>query len=467
MGGDWHEVALGDLFKVKHGFAFKGEFFTDEPQPEVMVTPGNFAIGGGFQDDKRKYYRGPVPTDYVLRPGQIVVTMTDLSKQSDTLGFAARVPSDTNVWLHNQRVGLLVFNPSAEADARFVEYLLRSHEYRAWVVGSATGTTVKHTSPSRIEGFRTRVPPSDQQRAIAHILGTLDDKIELNRRRNQILEAMAHALFKDWFIDFGPVRRNAAKAQNQPSPGLRPPSPRGRGFENTAHEPLPSPPGRGAGGEGVIEGQTFDHLFPDRLDDEGKPEGWEFRPIYDFANVVYGAPFASKQFNTTGAGVPLIRIRDLVSQEPGVWTEQIHPKGHLIEPGDIVVGMDGEFRLHIWKGQPAWLNQRVSHFEPLPGIPSSFLAEALIEPLAFFERGKVGTTVIHLGKGDIDTFRAIHPGDRALEAFAHVAEPWIAETVRNALESKTLAQLRDTLLPKLISGELRIKDAEQFVEAAQ
>ncbi|HBQ07760.1 MAG TPA: restriction endonuclease subunit S, partial [Halomonas sp.] len=166
---------LGDLFKVKHGFAFKGEFFTDQQQSEILVTPGNFAIGGGFQDEKRKYYRGPVPTDYVLQPGQIVVTMTDLSKQSDTLGFAARVPNDANVWLHNQRVGLLVFNPSAEADARFVEYLLRSHEYRAWVIGSATGTTVKHTSPSRIEAFRTLVPPPSEQRAIAHILGTLDD----------------------------------------------------------------------------------------------------------------------------------------------------------------------------------------------------------------------------------------------------------------------------------------------------
>jgi len=207
-------------------------------------------------------------------------------------------------------------------------------------------------------------------------------------------------------------------------------------------------------------------LFPDRLDEEGKPEGWEFRSVYDFANVVYGAPFASKQFNTAGAGTPLIRIRDLASHEPGVWTEQIHPKGHLIDPGDIVVGMDGEFRLHVWKGQPAWLNQRVCHFEPLPGVPSSFLTEALVEPLAFFERGKVGTTVIHLGKSDIDTFRLLHPGDSVLKAFGHLAEPWLAAIVRNALESRTLAQLRDTLLPKLISGELRIADAEKFVERA-
>src|SRR5205809_317829 len=109
MANDWLPVSLGDLFKVKHGFAFKGEYFTDEPQETILVTPGNFSIGGGFQDEKRKYYSGPVPGDYVLKPGQVVVTMTDLSKESDTLGYAARIPDDSTVWLHNQRVGLLEF----------------------------------------------------------------------------------------------------------------------------------------------------------------------------------------------------------------------------------------------------------------------------------------------------------------------------------------------------------------------
>src|SRR5690554_1923662 len=272
MAGEWRDVALGDLFKVKHGFAFKGEFFTDQQQSEILVTPGNFAIGGGFQDEKRKYYRGPVPTDYVLQPGQIVVTMTDLSKQSDTLGFAARIPNDANVWLHNQRIGLLVFNPSAEADARFVEYLLRSHEYRAWVIGSATGTTVKHTSPSRIEAFRTLVPPPTEQRAIAHILGTLDDKIELNRRRNQTLEAMARTLFKDWFVDFGPVR---AKME---------------------------------GREPYLPAELW-QLFPDRLDDEGKPEGWSYAGLSALASIISKGTTPSKA--ALGASLQSKEIRFL------------------------------------------------------------------------------------------------------------------------------------------------------------
>src|SRR5690554_5364365 len=334
MAGEWRDVALGDLFKVKHGFAFKGEFFTDQQQSEILVTPGNFAIGGGFQDEKRKYYRGPVPTDYVLQPGQIVVTMTDLSKQSDTLGFAARIPNDANVWLHNQRVGLLVFNPSAEADARFVEYLLRSHEYRAWVIGSATGTTVKHTSPSRIEAFRTLVPPPTEQRAIAHILGTLDDKIELNRRRNQTLEAMARALFKDWFVDFGPVR---AKME--------------------ARDPyLPA---------------DLWQLFPDRLDDEGKPEGWVQQRVGDIGAIICGKTPPTKNAEYYGDDVPFITIPEM---HGNIFATDVKKRlSHLgaqsqqkktLPPGSICVSCIATLGLVVITTEPSQTNQQINSVIP-------------------------------------------------------------------------------------------------------
>ena len=85
--------SLGDYVRVKHGFAFKGEYFTDDPTPDVLVTPGNFAIGGGFQDEKLKYYAGPVPDEYVFEEGDLVITMTDLSKAGDTLGYPALIGS--------------------------------------------------------------------------------------------------------------------------------------------------------------------------------------------------------------------------------------------------------------------------------------------------------------------------------------------------------------------------------------
>ena len=184
MDSEWKSTSLGEVFEVKHGFAFKGEYFSDKPTKKLLLTPGNFSTSGGFQNTKPKYYDGPIPQDYILSPGQIVVTMTDLSKESDTLGFAAIIPDDEFTWLHNQRTGLLEFKEDAEVDPIFISYYLRKHEYRSWIIGSATGTTVKHTSPKRISSFKCKLPNIKEQQAISKTLSSLDDKIELNRQTN-------------------------------------------------------------------------------------------------------------------------------------------------------------------------------------------------------------------------------------------------------------------------------------------
>ena len=211
VGGEWQETTLGDLIDIRHGFAFKGHFIHDEPRGDVLLTPGNFAMGGGFKGDKFKYFNGLVPEGFVLRKGDLLVTMTDLSKQSDTLGYPVFIPActDGRRYLHNQRLGKISLKEIASTDVRYIYYVMCGAEYRDEVLASATGTTVKHTSPDRIKRFRFRVPPLAEQRVIAHILGTLDDKIELNRRMNQTLEEMARALFKSWFVDFDPVRAKA------------------------------------------------------------------------------------------------------------------------------------------------------------------------------------------------------------------------------------------------------------------
>ena len=116
----WEKTTLGNYIKLKHGFAFRGEHFAENATPDVLITPGNFSIGGGFQDDKLKYYAGPVPDDYILQEGDLVVTMTDLSKAGDTLGYPALIPmSPGRRYLHNQRIGLVEIKENAEADKNF------------------------------------------------------------------------------------------------------------------------------------------------------------------------------------------------------------------------------------------------------------------------------------------------------------------------------------------------------------
>ncbi|HET6387433.1 MAG TPA: restriction endonuclease subunit S [Armatimonadota bacterium] len=206
MNSKWSRYSLRDLIEIQHGFAFKGEYFCDDPEADRLITPGNFRIGGGFQHGPRKCYRGPVPEEFVLRAGDLVVTMTDLSKNSDTLGYPAIIPAtDCHRYLHNQRVGKVTLTEGDSIDKRFLYFVMCSQPYRQEILASATGTAVKHTAPQRILAFDTLLPPIAEQRAIACILGSLDDKIELNRRLNHTLEQMARAIFKSWFVDFDPV----------------------------------------------------------------------------------------------------------------------------------------------------------------------------------------------------------------------------------------------------------------------
>ncbi|MFN7912445.1 MAG: restriction endonuclease subunit S [Bacteroidota bacterium] len=194
---------LSDLINVKHGFAFKGEYFSDEPTNDILLSPGNFKIGGGFKSDKFKYYNGEFPKDYILKEGDILITMTDLSKAGDTLGYSAKIPPHNGInYLHNQRLGLVQFK-NDEIDPDFLYWILRTQPYQYYIVGSATGSTVKHTSPTRICSYEFEAPiDKKKQQEIAQILTSLDDKIELNLQMNQTLEAMAQALFKEWFVNF-------------------------------------------------------------------------------------------------------------------------------------------------------------------------------------------------------------------------------------------------------------------------
>jgi len=156
----WRKEPLSSLVNVVHGYAFAGEHFVDEPSSRVLMTPGNFRIGGGIKVDKLKYYSddGPLELSHVLSPMDLTVTMTDLSKTCDTLGFPAFVPNLGGLaFLHNQRVGKVV--PTGAFFPKFFLYcLLCDPAYRHHVVGAATGTSVKHTAPTRIVSYSPLLP---------------------------------------------------------------------------------------------------------------------------------------------------------------------------------------------------------------------------------------------------------------------------------------------------------------------
>lgn len=178
----------------------------------------------------------------------------------------------------------------------------------------------------------------------------------------------------------------------------------------------------------------------------------------------FGLPFSSKEFRAEGQGLPLMRIRDLKTFTPQVWTTERLAGDIVVGPGDVVAGMDAEFRLAFWLGKPALLNQRVFRGRSLvAGGSRSFVREVLAGPLAEIERHKTGTTVIHLNKRDLELSSVVVPTSEAVHRFEASADPLRIRIVSATQESAALAELRDALLPGLMSGEILVRDAETIV----
>ncbi len=174
-----NKAPLSDFIGIKHGYAFKGKYIQSIDNNIVLVTPGNFRIGGGFQENKCKYFSADYSEDYILQPGNLIVTMTDLSKEADTLGYGAIVPDNPHrIYLHNQRIGLVeIFNDMLSKD--YIYWYMRSYKYHNFIVGSASGSTVKHTSPKRI--LEQRIPiPSEKDKEKLDVLIHLDSLISFN-----------------------------------------------------------------------------------------------------------------------------------------------------------------------------------------------------------------------------------------------------------------------------------------------
>jgi type I restriction enzyme S subunit len=197
----WRSVTLGGLIDIKHGFAFKGQYFTDSGK-YVLLTPGNCHERGGLKlkGEKEKYYVGEVPENYLLSKGDLLVVMTDLVNSAPILGGSFFIPKDDK-YLHNQRLGLVQNIDETRIHKKFLYYLLNTNDYRGQVRGSASGATVRHTSPDRIKRCKVYIPDAiREQDRIASILSAYDDLIENNRRRIQLLEQAARLLYKEWFV---------------------------------------------------------------------------------------------------------------------------------------------------------------------------------------------------------------------------------------------------------------------------
>jgi type I restriction enzyme S subunit len=297
--------------------------------------------------------------------------------------------------------------------------------------------------PKLTQGNMNRIPlltpPLTEQRAIAHILGTLDDKIELNRWMSETLEAMARALFKSWFVDFDPVR---AKAEDR-DPGLS--------------KPLAD-------------------LFPARLVDSelGEiPEGWEVKPIGDLAEVVGGSTPRTERAeyweggthywvtpkDLSGLSTPVLLDTERKLTDAGL----AQVSSGLLPRGTVLLSSRAPIGYLAIAEVPVAVNQGFIAMKPRPDTSNLFLLRwASIAHDEIVSHAN-GSTFLEISKSSFRPIRTVAPSAPIMKAFDRMSRPLYLKVVEHERETRTLVALRDTLLPKLLSGELRIRDTERFV----
>lgn len=371
------------------------------------------------------YYGASGIVDYVdkyLFDGEYLLIAEDgenLRTRNTPVAFMAT----GKFWVNNHAH---IVRGNDQADTRFLMYALAITDISGYLTGS--------TMPKLTQGSMNRIPviapPLREQQAIACILGALDDKIELNRRRNRTLEAMARAIFQSWFVDFDPVK---AKAAGRTPPGLSP---------------------------------ELAALFPDRFEDSPLgpiPAGWRVGTVGDNFRITMGQSPPGETYNESGEGIPFYQGRtDFGFRFP---TRRVYCTAptRLAEPGDTLVSVRAPVgdvniaieRCAVGRGVAAVRHVRGSRsltYQAMHNLGNHF---------STFEAE--GTVFGSINKKDFAKLPFIKSTDAILDAFETIVAPIDDQVEVLEHENATLAALRDTLLPKLISGELRVPDAERIV----
>ena len=431
MAGEWSHKRIGDFADVKGGKRLpNGEPLLDLPTAHPYIRLVDI-VDHRINAANVKYLRPEIHkqiASYIVSGHDVCLAIV-----GHTIGLVFYV--DQKWHGANLTENAARITNFKGVDPRFLFYVLASshglEQIKARAVGSAQGKLPIYS----IRDIEVPIPALDEQRAIAHILGTLDDKIELNRRMNETLEAMARALFKSWFVDFDPVR---AKAEGR-DPGL------------------PKP---------------LADLFPARLVDSelGEiPEGWEIKPIGDLADVVGGTTPSTKESSYWEGGehawatpkdlsdlsVPVLlgterRITDAGLSQVG---SGLLPKGTVLLSSRAPIGYLAVAEL------PVAINQGFIAMVAKAGTSNLFLLLwASVAHEEIVSRAN-GSTFLEISKANFRPIPLVAPSAQAIFAFEKQARPLYQRIVEAVRESRSLAALRDSLLPRLISGEMRVRGA--------
>ena len=317
-------------------------------------------------------------------------------------------------------------NPEC-VEPKYFFYLLSTIDFN----DIASGTALPYLTVRDLSKISVYLPPMDSQLVISKCLAALDNKIELNRRMNETLEMMVQAIFKNWFVDFGPTR---AKVEG--------------------HAPYLT--------------ADFWDLFPDAIDEEGKPAGWHRRPMDEVADFLNGLALQKFPASNLQDSLPVIKIAELRGGISARSSRASHdvPDKYVVKDGDFLFSWSGSLMAKFWTEGQGALNQHLFKVSS-NRYPAWFFSQWVHYHLEEFQAiaASKATTMGHIQRGHLKEAMAICPPDGVTEKLGEMLGPLLEAAIKNELENRTLAQTRDLLLQKLMSGEICLREAEKAVEA--
>ena len=302
-----------------------------------------------------------------------------------------------------------------KVNPRYLSYYFKQNSFKKMMMNLAVGATMPSLNTKIMNSIELDLLPRENQDKIANILSAIDDKIQINNQINQELEAMVKTLYDYWFVQFDFPDQNGK-------------------------------PYKSSGGKMVYNPELKREI----------PEGWGVENLFDIADVQYGYPFSTDYFNSTGEGVPVIRIRDILGNDiTNYSTEEVEDK-YKINVGDVLIGMDGNFHMNYWIKEDCYLNQRVVkvNSDKLPNMVLKYQIEPFIK---LREKSVSRTTVGHLSDKDLKAINVILPKDKYLSSIFEKFESILENIIINQQQNQELTQLRDWLLPMLMNGQVKVE----------
>lgn len=361
------------------------------------------------------------------KPGDVVMTT------EAPMGEVIQLDAETARYALGQRI-VCMRGKRGHLDNTFLRYLLTSPKQQDILASYATGTTVLGISQKALRSMPISFPAIEEQERIGALLSALDDKIELNRQMNETLEGMAQAVFQDWFVDFGPVRRKAAGETDAVAivGGLTPDTARAA---------------------------QLAALFPDAFGDDGLPVGWSERPLDSIAEFLNGLALQKHPAKPGEPDLPVIKIAELrngISDRTNRAARSL-PSKYIIKDGDFIFSWSGSLMAKVWTEGDGALNQHL--FKVSSDVyPQWFYALWVQHHMPEFQliAASKATTMGHIQRGHLSSATTVCPQGGAMEVMSSVMQPLWDRMIHNELENRTLSETRDYLLPRLMSGTVRV-----------